>query len=355
MRIAYGVHGYGRGHAARALAVLPELTRRHEVLVLAGGDAWRALSGDYPVVRIPYLAYHLNARGRRSAWHTVRRAVPGLMDLNVRGPSLEMVRQAMEDFAPDVVISDSEPWTHQAARPLKLPRISFDHFGVLVHCRWPMGPADALRCSMEAAMYRALISGPDRSVIVSFYDAPPRREGVKVVGPVLRQQVRQTAPSAGDWLLVYLSNGQTHYTPAVHDALASLGVPVRVYGTGRQGREGALEFRPPSNSAFVDDLAGSRAVFSTAGNQLISEAMHFRKPLLLLPEDSLEQRLNAQAVQALGIGQRLDRRAIRRETFARFLEHVPQYQTAFGHAPARDGCADAVAALEQYCHELAGR
>ena len=36
LRIAYGVHGYGRGHSSRALAVLPELTKRHDVLVLAG-------------------------------------------------------------------------------------------------------------------------------------------------------------------------------------------------------------------------------------------------------------------------------------------------------------------------------
>jgi hypothetical protein len=37
MRILYGVFGYGRGHATRALSVLPELMERHEVTVLAGG------------------------------------------------------------------------------------------------------------------------------------------------------------------------------------------------------------------------------------------------------------------------------------------------------------------------------
>jgi len=38
MKIAYGIHGYGRGHSSRALAILPELARRHELLLLAGGD-----------------------------------------------------------------------------------------------------------------------------------------------------------------------------------------------------------------------------------------------------------------------------------------------------------------------------
>ncbi|MBN2447789.1 MAG: hypothetical protein JXO22_13745, partial [Phycisphaerae bacterium] len=52
MRIAYGVMGYGRGHATRTAAVLPTLMRRHDVLVLGGRDAYAALSADYPVVRI---------------------------------------------------------------------------------------------------------------------------------------------------------------------------------------------------------------------------------------------------------------------------------------------------------------
>ncbi len=52
MRILYGVFGYGRGHATRALSILPELRERHEVVVLAGGDAYDAIAPDHPVVRI---------------------------------------------------------------------------------------------------------------------------------------------------------------------------------------------------------------------------------------------------------------------------------------------------------------
>ena len=75
MKIAYGVHGYGRGHAARALAVLPELVRRHDLLVLAADDAYHALRVAYNVVRIPGLRYALGVGGRRSARGTIRRAI----------------------------------------------------------------------------------------------------------------------------------------------------------------------------------------------------------------------------------------------------------------------------------------
>ena len=40
MRIVYGVHGYGRGHATRALAVVQSLAARHDVRLFACGDAY---------------------------------------------------------------------------------------------------------------------------------------------------------------------------------------------------------------------------------------------------------------------------------------------------------------------------
>jgi hypothetical protein len=62
VRILYAVHGYGRGHATRTLAILPELARRHTLLCLAGGDAYTAIWPDFPVVRIPTLRF-VYARG----------------------------------------------------------------------------------------------------------------------------------------------------------------------------------------------------------------------------------------------------------------------------------------------------
>jgi len=272
MRIAYGIHGYGRGHSSRALAVLPDLAARHELLVLAGDDAHEALHGEYPVRRVPVLRYALGPEGRRSARRTLTRAAPHLLDLALHGAGVGAVCRTLERFAPDVVVSDSEPWTHHAARRLKLPRISFDHFGVLAYCRWPMSRADRLICRLESAFYRRLMAAPsERVVIVSFYPAPPRRRGVRVVGPVLREMVRRQRPSRGDYLLVYFSNGRHHFTPRVEAALGGLDLPVVVYGIGREGVAGGIDFRPPSNVRFVEDLARCRAVFATAGNQLISD------------------------------------------------------------------------------------
>ncbi len=353
MKIAYGVHGYGRGHAMRALAVLPELTGQHEVLILAGANAYEALATEYTVTQIPVLKYALNPTGKRSVRRTIKRNLPGVMDLEMGGPALGMVTETIKRFGPDVVISDSEPWTHHAACKLDIPRISFDHFGVLVHCRWPMSWSDKVACRAEAVAYKALMGKPDRVVVVSFYAPPPRREGVRVVGPVLRPEVLATEASRGEKLLVYFSNGQKHFTPSVETELRKLDMPMWVYGVGREGLDGALEFRPPSNTQFIRDFAACRAVFSTAGNQLISEAMHYGKPLLLTPEDSLEQRLNAETVHRLAYGRWVRRKEISAEVVREFLAGEDEYSANL-LAAASDGRAEAIAAIEGFAAELAG-
>ena len=116
MKIIYGIHGYGRGHAMRARGVLPELVRRHEVLILAGGDAYQALTHDYTVRRVPTLQFHYTRNGRMSNCLTFNRNLPAVLDLWFKGLAADMVIDLVAGFRPDVVISDSEPFTHHAAR-----------------------------------------------------------------------------------------------------------------------------------------------------------------------------------------------------------------------------------------------
>lgn len=353
MRIAYGVHGYGRGHAARAEALLPELQRRHELLVLAGDEAYHLLRRDWAVLRIPTLRYHHGGTGRRSAVLTIGRNIPAVLDLLLGGPVTRMVRDVLREFRPQVVISDSEAWTHRAARALGIPRMSFDHFGVMAYCRLPLCPGDRIACRLESMFYRFLVARPSRSVAAAFFRAEPRRGGVTVVGPILRAEVRRTPPSEGDHLLVYFSNAAVHFTPAIEAALRELDCPVKVYGAPRGPAPGNIEFHPVANLPFLRDLAACRAVFSTAGNQLISEALHFGKPMLLMPEESLEQRLNAQIVQDWRAGMRVRPREVTPGLLRAFLARRDEY-AANVRRHRRDGLPEAIEALHRAIQELAG-
>jgi uncharacterized protein (TIGR00661 family) len=355
MRILYGVHGYGRGHATRTLAVLPHLAARHQVLVLAGGDAYQAISPDFPVVRIPTLGFAYNpGKGARERcdWRTLQRNLPGFLDVKFGGPTFQMVRDIVEEHSPDVILSDAETWTHHVAAALRIPRISFDHIGILAYCRPRIEWRDRLEAEVDAWMYRRLMGRPQRIIVSSFYDAPPRSPHVHVVGTLPRQAVRGLVPHNGDHLLAYLNKGNEQVTREILDTLNSVGCPVHLYGCSQRGREGNISFLPPSTLPFLEDLAGCRAVISTAGNQLMGEAIFLGKPVLVMPERCVEQRLNAAAVERLGIGMRLNPRQLNPRRLRTFLDHCPEF-AANTRLHIRDGLPAAIAIIDRYLAELA--
>lgn len=338
----------------RALAVLPVLTERHDVLVLAGGEAYDAIRPEYPVCRLPVLQYHYNRRGVISGWHTVSRNVSALLDLRLRGPAVDMAGDALREFAPDVVVADSEAFTLRAALAIGIPRIGFDHFGQLVYCKLDLSLADRLRCWRDVTAYRQLFGEPERVIVSSFFSAPPRREGVCVVGPVIREAVRRVEPTTGDHLLVYLSRGEFEFTPQIERALLALNVPVRVYGVSRSGTQGNVEWKAFSNRGFLNDLASCRAIFATTGNQLIGEVIHFGKPILGMPINCLEQRLNAREIERLGIGRRIAKRSVTVEAIRAFLDRAGGYAGRAAQTRS-DGHVQAVEAIEQFARELLAR
>ena len=123
---------------------------------------------------------------------------------------------------------------------------------------------------------------------------------------------------------------------------------------GTTGSEGNLQFRPTANRPFLDDLASCRAVLATSGNQLISEAIHFGKPMLLMPEQSLEQRLNAQIVTRWRIGMQTRPQRVTGELLRTFLDRCDEFAANIP-AHRRDGLTEAVAAIDGAVDELAPR
>jgi uncharacterized protein (TIGR00661 family) len=353
VRISYGIFGYGRGHATRSGAVLPELCRRHEVQIFAGGDAYDALFTRYPLIRIPTLGYAYATGAKRSNYLTLRKNIWNALDILFGGPVSQSIMKEMQDFRPDVVISDAEPWTHGVARRLGVPRIGFDHFGIMVYCRPDIPWGDRVSSRRDVFVYRTLMGQPERVIVSSFYDAPTRHSGVRVIGPILRDEVLRMRPRRGSHLLAYFNKGEHQYTPHVEYALRKIGLPILVYGVPRCGVDGQLTYRPPSDLPFLEDMASCRAIISTAGNQLVGEAMHLGKPLLVTPEDCVEQRLNAAALARLGIGQQVRHADFSAAVIEEFLAREEEWRENI-RRHARDGRSEALATIEQFITELAG-
>jgi len=352
MRVVYGVFGYGRGHATRALGVLPELARRHSLLVFASGHAHEMIASQFPdVVETPVLDYTYLASGKRCLWRTARDNFRKMSDALFGGAVLHDTMHAIRAFDPDVIISDCEPYVHHAAARLGIPRIGFDHFGILTHCRPPLPPHDRVRAVRDVISYRMVVGFPARAVVSSFFDAPAVSRGIRCVGPLLRDEVRRVRPKRGEHLLVYLNNGDPQLLPHMEEALHGCGEDVVVYGTSRRGVDGRLDYRAPANMGFLEDVARAKALFTTAGNQLVGEALHLGKPMLVFPEHTVEQRVNGAALQRLGAGRMVDFSRIRAEVLRDFLREAPRYAER-ARDYSCDGKTEALDALDHFARDL---
>lgn len=354
MRIAYGVMGYGRGHAMRSSAMLEWLSREHEVRVYAGPDAYAVMKNQHDCELIPCIHYHYGPGGSIDPALTVKRNLRLSMDLLFGGARTRQLAASWDRFAPDLVISDSEAWSHQLARARGIPRISLDHVGIMAYCRPSFPAEDRLLAQRDRFGYLAMMGRPQHAIVSSFYPAEARYPNVSVVGPILRPLVYAAEPRQGKYLLAYFNKGTHQLHDALEQALRACGRPVVIYGAEREGRDENLLFRPPSQQGFVEDLAGCAAVIATAGHQLAAEALWLGKPMLLLPEAAVEQRLNAHMVQKMGIGERGCLRELSGYDIQRFLLRLDDYRSAIRRY-RRDGLTESRQALAAAMARLSPR
>ena len=136
-------------------------------------------------------------------------------------------------------------------------------------------------------------------------------------------------PEKQDHILVYVTSG---YESLLQE-LARFGrEQFRVYGYDRDQQDGVLQFKPFSRDGFVHDLATAKAVISTAGFTLISEALSLRKPYLALPmQGQFEQQLNGYQLRKLGYGTSVDE--VTSMVIGDFLYRLPDFECACRNMP----------------------
>ncbi|MGH2822102.1 MAG: glycosyltransferase family protein, partial [Thermoleophilaceae bacterium] len=326
MRILYGVNGEGMGHATRSEVVIGSLLARHDVRVVTSGAALRHLSGRLPRVKEVFGPTFAMGDGQIQRWHTVlqnvrlaRRELPDSVRLWVH---------SVDEWKPDVVISDFEPLSGVFARWTRTPLVAVDNINMIDRCRHDREIVGHEREDflVARAVTRSMVPGALQYVVLTFFRPPIARQGTTLVPPIVRPEIASAESVEGDHLVVY-SSGEKR----VLDALRSTGMRCLVYGM-RGGPDeavvdGNLEFRPPSNEGFVEALRTARGVVAGGGFSLMSEAVYLGKPLLAVPlRGQFEQLMNARYLERLGYGLCAPR--VTKTVLAEFLERLPEFEHA---------------------------
>lgn len=339
--IFYSMSGEGRGHATRVRAIVDDLRRRHRVFLFAPGQAYSLLAplyenSDVEVRPIDGLSFRYRADGRLDY---IRSAKDALFALGRFPGAIGALRAEMRLECPDLAITDFEPLLPRAAEMEGVPYISIDHQHFLTEFSdRDLPPVARAKASLMGLAVRMFHWRQKLTVVSSFYK-PPLRAGrrgkrVRQVGVLLGKDVVGATPSDNGFLLVYLRRD----TPEnVFRALAECGVPARIYGPEKIGTEGNLEYLPVDRRSFVDDLSRCRALVSTAGNQVVGEAMHLRKPVLALPESgNWEQAINGFWVDRMGIGRCVPSTRLEADDIHLFLERLDAYKSSMRPVAGND-------------------
>ncbi|MEN9678052.1 MAG: hypothetical protein RIS76_3948 [Verrucomicrobiota bacterium] len=329
-KIFFSLSGEGRGHASRVRAIVESLRHQHEISLFTSGDAFRFLAPLYrgtsvAVNRIAGLRFQYTPGGRLDSMGTAAEGVRYLRRL----PQLRrMVERHIQRERPDLAVVDFEPSLPRAARHLGVPFVSVDHQHFLTtydlrSLPWRL----RLRAGMMGLIVNGYFSGQKETVVSSFYSPPLRRgsRDVTQVGVMLRPELLTMPTENRGHLVAYwrrFANGP------VLEALAATGREVRIYGVGAQPRRGNLIFREVDELRFLEDLASCDALVSTAGNQLVGEALHLGKPVLVLPEPrNFEQYINAHFLAQSGAGYWVEMERATPAHFTRFLARTDAFRS----------------------------
>jgi uncharacterized protein (TIGR00661 family) len=349
MRILYGVVGEGMGHATRSSVILEHLTREHEVHVVVSGRAREYLSQRFENVHKIWgltIQYEGNSvRKLGTLLENLKGAVKGFPE-NIR-KYFELV----DDFKPDVVVSDFESFSYLYAKNHMLPCISVDNMQIINRAKHAPELLSGHENDFELirSIVKTKLPGCFHYLVATFFYPELRKDRTTLLPSILRPEILAAKSEPGDHLLVY----QTSTTNTeLMNALKKSGLPCQVYGVRRGIKtdevEDNLTFRPFSEAGFIEDLRTSRAVVAGGGYTLMSEAVYLHKPMLSLPvQGQFEQTLNALYLQQLGYGRHAE--VLDEKTLNAFLADVPRHAEAL-KSYAQDGNRLMLEALD---HQIA--
>ncbi|HEY6371142.1 MAG TPA: glycosyltransferase family protein [Candidatus Sulfotelmatobacter sp.] len=323
--ILYGVNGEGAGHSTRAAEVLSHLVAQgHTVHVASFDRGLQNLKGQFDVTEIYGFRFaYLNNRVRYK-----RTIAKNLVTVPQAARSLSRLKDLVDEWKTDLVITDFEPLTCHVGHRKGLPVISIDNQHCLTNAVVSYPKQYRRDAAAAKLVTRLMTPRANAYLVISFFAAPIRKRNTFLFPPLLRQQILDVTPTQDDHVLVYV----TSPAPALAKLLHSVRCGFIAYGFGGEGQEGNILYKKPSLEGFFADLASARAIVANSGFSLVTEALHLGKPYLAVPvSHQFEQIFNAYWLEKSGYGAYWEE--LNKERVEAFLYNLPHYREALAHYP----------------------
>jgi uncharacterized protein (TIGR00661 family) len=321
-RILYGLCGVGIGHAVRTKLILEYLKeKKHEFFVITSGAAYYYLSKYFENV---YDISGFELVFKNNKIMSFRTLFKNLTKFNLSNyKNIKEVIIRIDEFKPEIVISDWETVSSFYAKNRKLQLISIDNQGYTKYGDYDIQFKYLFQYWKARFFLKTLVKNPDYNIVMLLPGTKLKNiENVFGVSPLIREDIKNAKRKIGNHILVYDS---TRNHERLIKILREIKTEFIVYGYKRIAKEGNIEFKGfDDTSEFVRDLATCRGVITNAGFTLINEAIYLEKPLLCVPiRKHFEQILNALYVEYNNYGESHWRLSVK--TIKKFIKSIDKY------------------------------
>lgn len=329
IRVLLGVCDIGNGHVNRQRCIIQELLSCNVELVLAVTETAAATLHktfpEIPTIRvsIPWVTCDNDGVDFGDTLRRYRESkndqFESFLEFAVKA------RQCFDGNPPDLVMTDYEPNVAQFAYAMDLPLICMEQHSKFLYM--DTEEIDGFTVNEGAARLRYFFPRVDHRFISTFSPIDlPQSQDLTVLSPIIRRLEKRDADESK--VVVYFSpyGSDRRQFESVLDML-------RRRHDHRFHIYTALEFRDYERypqftfkaigDEFVDDICTCGCIITSAGHQLISEAIELSTPLLIYSFSTYDQKYCAKVVEDYGLGQVI--RRFDEEEFDAFLGNLQAF------------------------------
>lgn len=356
MRVYFAPCGIGLGHVGRIMPIAKRLQKEHsDVAFSTYGEGISYVEHEkFPLMKAPPIGFKVKPDGSIDFRQTAVNPGPFFASFTLLNQINAEVK-FIENFKPDVVVSDSRISSLLAARLLGIPRICMlNQFQLIVprkkHLLHWARFADSIALTLIGKMWTS-----GNTVLIPDFPAPytisagnlniPKsyRKNVRLIGPILevrpdeldsedRLRRKLELPSDKPMIFVPISGAVKEKAfltglmskillefPDEYEIVMSLGYPDENI---RQVRHGNLTIHKWIPNRF-EYLKACDMVIARAGHGTITQAMCYGKPVILVPTPGhTEQINNAKQASDLGVARILLQENLNKQELLKCVKRV---------------------------------
>lgn len=320
-KILYGVCGEGFGHATRSRILIRYLIKQgYEIRIIAGGKAYKLLSKEFKRVEeiesVHFVFENNEVRLIKTVFNTIYRA------LFLTPSSFLKVKKIIEEYKPDIIITDADPIGNTVGFIKGIKRISIDNPHAMLYRKYDIKSNEFLAWFLLTIALRITMIKPQKYIIYDFSDKQIKNKRVLFLKPLIQEGILKQKPTYSDHIFVYQT---VDCDRKIVETLKKFDEKFLIYCYNKESKEENITFKKFNENEFYQDISQAKAIITNAGFTLISEALYLKKPVLALPiKDQFEQVLNGKFIQKLGVGtyyMNLDEKKLRD-----FLNNLDKYR-----------------------------